>query len=420
MKVCFETFGCRLNRAEALQMEADYLAKGWERTESHSDADLIVVRGCSVTRRAQRDCERLVAHIKAKYPATRLIVTGCLRDETAERVSPAVRRARAILEAMDAADDEDAETPPEIEEDEPIPMRTARAYLKIQDGCSGKCSFCIVPQFRGPSSSVSFSSLLRKTERFIEAGYTEIVLTGCNLVLYASEGRRLPELVDALARLGESADGRSSPRCRIRLGSIEPGACALETVDVMAARANVCRYLHVPAQSGADRILTAMRRPYLVRDVVELVERAKRVSALAGIGLDLMTGFPGETEMDFLSTEGLIKRLCPSNVHVFPYSERPGTIAAGLLDMIPRAVRHDRARRLAAVAKSHRSQASKKFIGQRVQIVIEDEKEMSGWTGEYFQCKIDNKGRCASVKRRDIVEARVTIARHGALVAAVV
>ena len=146
MKVCFETFGCRLNRAEALQMEADYLANGWERTEKHSDADLIVVRGCSVTRRAQRDCDRLVAHLKRRYPMTKLIVTGCLKDDSASNLSPVVRRAREIAVSQGKIPIAANESQTELQgAGDAIPTRTARAYLKVQDGCSGKCAFCIVP-----------------------------------------------------------------------------------------------------------------------------------------------------------------------------------------------------------------------------------------------------------------------------------
>ena len=144
MKVCFETFGCRLNRAEALDQEAEYLAAGWELTDSHSDADIIVVRGCSVTRRAQRECEHLIAHIRKKYPLKRLLIEGCLATSHTAKI--AVQHALGALhKTTDVV---------------PVPTRTARAYLKVQDGCAGKCSFCIVPKFRGQSTSVDFGAVL--------------------------------------------------------------------------------------------------------------------------------------------------------------------------------------------------------------------------------------------------------------------
>ena len=251
MKVCFETFGCRLNKAEALQQEADYLAAGWELTEKHSDADLFVVRGCSVTARAQRDCERLVEHLKRKYPAKPIRIEGCLEKPLLQRLRPGMQPHNV----------------PHSPENTPV--RTARAYLKAQDGCSGKCTFCIVPHFRGQSTSVPFQELADKTRRFIEAGYREIVLTGCNLTLYASKGKRLPELVSALADIAEGASAR------IRIGSLEPGPCAIETVHAMAGRHGICRFLHIPVQSGSDRVLGAMRRGYTVADVEELASSCR-------------------------------------------------------------------------------------------------------------------------------------------------
>ena len=215
MKVCFETFGCRLNRAEALEQEAEYLAGGWKLTSSHSDADVIIVRGCSVTRRAQRDCEQLISHIRKKYPNKRLLVEGCLAAaHTSKIVAPQPHVA-----------------PKNASDNAPIPTRTARAYLKVQDGCAGKCTFCIVPKFRGKSSSVDFDAVLDKAKRFIDVGYHEIVVTGCNLSLYAAGGKRLPELMDALAAL--------SPDCRIRLGSLEPSEVAMDVVAVMAVESYV-------------------------------------------------------------------------------------------------------------------------------------------------------------------------------------
>ena len=366
MKVCFETFGCRLNKAEALQMEAEYLANGWEVTTKHSDANLFVIRGCSVTSRAQRECERLIGHLKRHYPSAGIKVCGCLKSSDS---SPTTNRPgnqtieqpnnRAIL---------------------PLPVRTARAYLKVQDGCAGKCTFCIVPKFRGESKSENFTFLLDKAKRFINAGYHEIVVTGCNLSLYASEGKRLPDLLSALGCL--SAD------CRIRLGSVEPGACALETIHAMAGAPNVCRFLHLPVQSGSNKVLLAMRRPYAAKDVEEAADLAVKLMPELGLGCDLMAGFPGESEFDFMSTKGLLKRLPFSNAHVFPYSNRPGTLAAGFPSQIPRDMRSARAHALDETARSKRHAFARSFVGKTVEVVVEDEKSGRGWTGEYLPCEL--------------------------------
>lgn len=341
-------------------MEAAYLAKGWTVTARPAEADLLVVRGCSVTARAQRDCERRIDHLRRHYPKTPLRLCGCLPKAT-KAPSPAAQLAS-----------EAAAVPA-------VPTRTARAYLKVQDGCSCACTFCIVPTFRGASVSVPFADVLDKARRFVEAGYRELVVTGCNLALYSSEGQHLPELVAALAAV--SAD------CRIRLGSLEPGPCARETVSAMAAAPNVCRFLHIPVQSGSNRILAAMKRPYLVRDVEALVGTATKLLPGLGLGCDVMTGFPDESAFDFAATEGLLRRLPFNHAHVFPYSERPGTLAAAFGGAVPRDVRSVRAHRLADLVRTKREQFARRFLGREVEIVVEGERKTEGWTGEYLRCR---------------------------------
>ena len=371
MKVCFETFGCRLNKAEALQMEADYLARGWERTESHADADLFVIRGCSVTAHAQSECEKLITHLKRKYPLAQFRICGCI-DKKSLKVSG--------FESLNVR----APRPPnfqtlKLSNPLTVPTRTARAYLKVQDGCAGNCTFCIVPKFRGNSKSEDYVSLLDTAKRFIDAGYHEIVVTGCNLSLYASQGLRLPDLLTALAGLDAG--------CRIRLGSIEPGSCALETVQAMAERPNVCRFLHLTAQSGSEKILRAMRRPYSVRDIDHVAMTAVKLMPQIGLSCDMMTGFPGETELDHTASKGLLTRLPFSNAHVFPFSRRPGTPAAVFRDSVSKDIRSARAHDLSKLVKTKRQAFAKTFIGQTVEIIVEDEKTGRGWSGEYLPCE---------------------------------
>lgn len=388
MNVCLETFGCRLNRAEALEDEARYVADGHRIVKTHAEADLIVVRGCSVTARAQKDCERLIRHLQGKYPAKRIAVVGCLPE--AKR-----RDAPLLTDGSKTA----------------VPTRTARAYLKVQDGCSGRCSFCIVPQFRGKSSSVPFDEVMERARRFIESGYHEIVVTGCNLSLYASGGRRLPELAAALAAL--------SPDCRIRLGSVEPGACAREVVHAMAENAGICRFLHVPVQSGSNRILSAMRRPYQMNDVDSLISEAVSLMPLVGIGCDLIAGFPDETEVDFRLTQGFLARHVIANAHVFPYSPRPGTLAAGLPGALTEDVRRARARHLAKLAEESRRKFAKRFVGRSVDVVVESESSLRGWTSEYLwfeKSRLETVGLRPPVShRKELMRFQVRAAHGGVL-----
>ena len=389
MRVSFDTFGCRLNKAEALQMEADYIAKGWKVVSKHKDADLFVVRGCSVTARAQRECEKLIAHLRRHYPTVPIRICGCLESRTEKSATVA----RAVTAAQTVADGDGGA----------VPVRTARAYLKVQDGCAGACTFCIVPQFRGKSSSVPFADVMDKAGKFLDAGYREIVVTGCNLALYASGGKRLPDLLSQLASLAAGAGAR------VRLGSLEPGDCALETVRAMAASASVCRFLHIPVQSGSNRILTAMKRPYDIRDVETLASTAAKLMPGLGLGCDLMTGFPGESELDFQATKGLLKRLPFNNGHIFPYSERPGTLAAGLSGKVGKTVRSLRAHALADLVASKRMRYAKQFIGREVDVVVEDDHKCEGWTAEYLRCRA-----VGTAERRSVAKMFVMKVHHDA------
>jgi len=376
MKVYFETFGCRLNRAEALDQEAEYLATGWEKASRPSRADLFVVRCCSVTERAERDCRRFIESLKRRHPGVPLKLEGCIGRIKSSAAMPAA--------------------------DAPVPTSTARAYLKVQDGCNGKCTFCIVPRFRGKARSAPFGDVLSRASRFIEAGYREIVVTGCNLSSYASEGKGLPDLVAALAAL----DGRT----RFRIGSVEPVAGAAETVCAMAENANVCDFLHLAIQSGSNNVLSAMKRPYTMRDVDKIIGTAIRKMRCASLGCDLMSGFPGETEMDHAATKSMLSHYPFSNAHIFKYSERPGTPAAKFGSVVPPSVRSARARELAADADELRKRFARRFAGRTVEIVNEREDGIAGWTEQYLWCEAPGKA-----PRKAMVKIRVAAARHGRL-----
>jgi len=384
MKVCFETFGCRLNKAEALQMEAEYAAKGWKVVTDYGQADLFVVRGCSVTAHAQHECEQLVERLRAQYPNVPLRVCGCLSSENSSGIS-------ATLAKLTTFEDTCAI----------VPTRTARAYLKVQDGCSGKCTFCIVPKFRGKSVSVSFTKLMNKAIRFILSGYREIVVTGCNLSLYSSEGRRLPDLLDALASLTPPPPDPQS--CRIRLGSLEPGPQALSTVETIARNPNICKFLHLTVQSASDMILKQMKRPYSAREVDALISQAVRLMPNLGLGCDLMAGFPGESQLDFMLTRGFLQCHPFTNAHVFPFSERPGTPADDLPFEIPPEIRDERARDLADLANYKRSRFAKTFVGKTVEMIVEGKDRCTGWTGEYLPCEA-----MGSAPRKSLVRVLVT------------
>lgn len=390
MKVCYDTFGCRLNRAEALEDEARLSAAGHVTVKTHAEADIIVIRGCSVTARAQRDCEREIARLRGKYPGKRLVVAGCLP--------------KALL-TPDSLAGIDRTAPA------PIPMSTARAYLKVQDGCSCKCTFCTVPRFRGAPRSVDFTEALERAAAFAEAGYTEIVMTGCNLMQYSSQGKSIADLAAAL--------GKVSPSCRIRMGSVEPGEMAKDVVEAMAENERLCRFLHLSVQSGSTRILMAMGRKYRAKDVEELAALATERMPEIALGADMVCGFPGETDFDHIASVRLMANLPFSNVHAFPYSERPGTAATKYPDPVPPAMRKLRARQISKLMGEKREKFAAGMAGQVVEAVIEDERNCAGWTGGHFWIK-PVRGDKTGAKRRELVRFRVKRAQGDILEGAVI
>lgn len=358
MNICFDTFGCRLNRAEALEEEAKAAAAGHKIVKSHREADLIVIRGCSVTGRAQHDCESEIRRLREKYPNKRIWITGCLTGARPLTIKPAAKASEGFA----------------------VPMKTARAYLKIQDGCNSACTYCIVPRFRGKSKSIPADEVLAKARAFIAAGYHELVVTGCNLCQYPG----LPALVESLCEL--------SPGCRVRLGSIEPGPVACRLVDLMKSHPNLCRFLHLSIQSGSQRVLMAMRRPYGAREVDAILKYATAEIPSLCIGCDLIAGFPRESILDHQQSSSLFLRYANLvNAHVFPYSERPGTVAAADLEgQIPREERRNRARSLAEVAGRNLEKFRRRFAGKTVEVLVESKPEdgtIAGWTGEYLWCE---------------------------------
>ena len=426
MKVAFVTFGCRLNRAETLDLEARYRAAGHEIIDlgsvpqpsqssgtvpktSGSVPDLILVRGCSVTAKAQRDCEKAIAHLRTQFPTAEIRPIGCLPN------AGAVPTIGSVPKNVGTVPPKNMGTV--LQDKDCLPLQTSRAYLKIQDGCSGKCTFCIVPHFRGQPVSIPFDEIMVRTKSFLAAGYREIILTGCNLSLYHWSDHNLATLLAALAELGTDPgvlgtdpeilvgtvpNGGTVP-ARIRIGSLEPGRECEAVLDVMARHPDICRFLHLSLQSGSNRILKRMNRPYEITWAERFCSAAReRLGTDLALGADIITGFPGETDEDFEATRAFLERHAFSNLHVFPYSERPGTPAATMDGALPRAVRLARARNLTALGRVQRAAFAQTFLGREVEVCVERGGE-HGWTDAYLPCKWKGPAERRSLVRKRIV-----------------
>lgn len=437
MRVSIKTLGCRLNQAESATMAGGFAALGFEVvSEDAQDADIHVLHSCAITHAAEMEALRLVRHARRELgPGAFLVAAGCaaelpgaeerFREAGADLVVRQADKPRLpaiVAETLRsglrraAHDDNLAQgirfdempcagaaredvsysyCPPSVlsrpAQARPDPARpaplfsTTRAILKVQDGCAFRCSYCIVPDTRGAPRSRPFDEVLAEAAAVFARGYREIVLTGVNVACYRSGGRSLRDLAAAILALPERAGGR------LRLASIEPATAERELLELAAAESGLCRFFHFPLQSGDDRILRAMRRHYTAAEYEAVVERALELMPDACIGADVITGFPGEDDAAFENTRRLLERHPFGNLHVFPYSERPGTPAATMPGAVPVAVRRERARELVRLADEKRAAFAARFIGREVEVLIERVRPDGtgvGWTGEYVETHI--------------------------------
>ena len=354
--------------------------------------DWIVIRGCSVTAKAQHDCEKFISRLRHRYPSSQIVITGCLPGATPLPLPKGSDPSMGMG------------TVPFY----PVSNTTSRAYLKIQDGCSGKCSFCIVPHFRGKPISVPFEEIKCHASAFIQAGFREIVVTGCNLALYRCNDKNLIDVLASLACL--PLKGSAPLRYRVRLGSLEPGFVGNEIIDVFERYANICRFIHISLQSGSDKVLSAMNRPYHIADVARFIQNAfQRLGSFITLGADVITGFPGETEDDFEATRSFLDEYRFTNVHVFPYSERPGTPAATMMGTVPIEVRRERAKTITNEAMVRKRRFAEMFVGRDVEVCVERGGD-HGWTSEYLPVKLTTQR-----PRRSLVHVNISRAVEGVL-----
>ena len=391
MRVAFQTLGCRLNQAEEARFAADFLAAGFALTPDATRADVCVLHSCAVTRRAERESLRLVRALRQTRSAGRplIVLSGCVvACHAADRLLAAgadllIRKAQAGTLVAQVLARLHRPAPPVLPSPPPPPhFHTKRALLRVQDGCDFHCAYCIVPTTRGAPVSRPWAEVLDEAQALLDKGHRELVVTGCNLACYRAGARGLPELADALCRL--------APDGRVRLGSVEPGMIERDLADVMRNNRNLCRFLHLPIQTGDDSLLRHMGRRYDADGLrATLTALLHRVPGLA-LGTDLITGLPGEDEAAFGRTRDLLQAVPFANLHVFPYSPRPGTRAAAMPDHPPAAIARARARLLRAVGDAQRQQFAATCVGSPVDVLIEGRDDaglVHGWSDTYLPCR---------------------------------
>ncbi|HIW78066.1 MAG TPA: MiaB/RimO family radical SAM methylthiotransferase [Candidatus Bilophila faecipullorum] len=385
---CILTFGCKVNQYESQSLREAWKRMGGAETDDPAGANLILLNTCAVTANAVSDARQAVRRLQRDAPGVPIIVTGCAAEVAREelRALPGVaavfgQDAKSRLLAAPPLALCASELPPEtpfpatpeeararaLTRDRSYPpfriaaFRRARPVLKVQDGCSHGCAYCIVPLTRGPARSRAPQDCLLEARRLLEAGYREIMISGINLRQYAMREEGCADFWDLLAYLDRElapewgAGARPDP-ARFRISSVEPAQLSERGVAVLAASRMVCPHLHLSLQSGSAAVLRAMRRGhYTPEALLEAVGRTAKLWPRFGLGADILMGFPGESEEHVRETLDVVRALPLTYAHVFPYSSRPGTVAAGLPGQIAKAERQERAARVRAVVEAKRA-----------------------------------------------------------------
>jgi len=389
LKASFYTLGCRLNQAETALIGNSFRQKGYELVEFGRPADVCVINSCTVTEQADSKCRQLVRQVLRKNPATFVAVVGCY----AQIGSEALRRVDGIdlivgtqdkLRVSDFIDDPIKLSAPQIIKNKmtkaPFTIATAdgaapttRANLKIQDGCDFMCSFCVIPFARGRARSRAFWDIQREALQLIDAGHKEIVLTGVNIGTYQFEDKTFLDVVKMLLTIPALK--------RLRISSIEPTTIPHELIDLMAGAEALCPHLHIPVQSGDDKILAAMKRLYTNAEYLHFLEYAvKRVPDML-IGTDIMIGFPDESDAAFQASCDLLTKSPLAYAHIFPFSERGGTAATKLQHKISPALKKQRSAELHRLSDEKKLGFYRRFLGRQLRVLTEEQNEYGQWLG---------------------------------------
>lgn len=414
MRVAFKTVGCRLNQAETAQMAAGLEAAGYRVVPFGEPCDIGVVHTCTITENAVRTCERLARTLRRLPSHPLVVLAGCaveagaddlLERSGADLVVGQVDKFR-LAEVL-AERDEGLLTPPRADVPTPTPrFDTTRALVKVQDGCDFRCAYCIVPYARHAPVSRPLGEVLDEVRRLADDGYREVVITGANLACYRDGPHELADILAAIEGLAGIA--------RIRLSSIELSTTERRIIDFMAASEKLCHYLHLPLQSGDDGILRSMGRRYSRDAYMETVAYALERIPHLGLGTDIIVGFPGEDDAAFDNTLSLVEALPFSNLHIFPYSRRPGTRAALMPDGVPSDVKKRRSATLKALGDRKRADFAEHFVGRPVSVLIERIKgdaTGTGWSREYIPAQVHGTGLAVNA----IVHSRPNEVRDGVL-----
>ncbi len=412
MKFRVTTLGCKVNQFESDAIAQALESHGWQRADENDQAEVCIVNTCTVTGKASMQSRQLIRQLMRRDPGARIVVTGCYAQTAPDEIEkiggvdyiighfdksdiphliiasfshaprPTQRRVRNIQTATQFR------LPPA-----PAYSRRTRPFLKIQDGCNRFCTYCIVPHARGPSRSMPFETVLTCLDDLGRSGYREVVLTGIHLGAYGQDLDPPTSLNELLRRIE-----LRRPIRRLRLSSIEPDEVDGPLVSLLAASDMVCPHLHLPLQSGDDRILERMHRPYGRAAFAQTVAHIKTAIPRCAIGVDILVGFPGEDEAAFERTFELVADLPLAYLHVFPFSARPGTPAYHFPDHLPDATIKKRTAALRELGQEKKRAFVKAGMATTHEVLIESKRDRhTGWlkglTANYIPALVEGDDR---------------------------
>lgn len=409
-KIAFYTLGCKVNQADTASMENLFLRSGHQLVSFDGEADVYIINTCVVTNTGQRKSRQTIHRAIRKNPNALIVVTGCYPQTAAEEVKAIAgvdmiignqdraqivqlveeRLAHRQTDTLDAVHKLTASTAFEEMAAGDITDKT-RAFLKIQEGCNQFCTYCIIPYARGPLRSRSLESIRTETQRLISAGFKEIVLIGIHLGCYGKENPDGPTLYDAVKTVLDVPGVQ-----RLRLGSLESVEVEPRLLTLIQEDARFCRHLHLPLQSGCDKTLQAMHRPYTTAKFKTLLADIKTKVPDIAITTDVIVGFPGETEADFETTCKFAESCGFSKMHIFPFSARKGTPAEKFAGAVTEAVKKERADILGRIDETMHKTFLQAMVGQTAEVLFEQpagEDYFEGLTGNYQRVFVKSGGR---------------------------
>lgn len=428
--VSIVTLGCKTNQFESAAMSEQLVKAGYQQVDFDAGAELVIVNTCTVTSATDSQSRNLIRRARRMNPQARVVVTGCYAQIDPDTLAklPGValvignEEKKDFLTRLTTLDTDQPQVSVadirQFEIAETLPLSSfeqrSRAFVQIQNGCDAFCSYCIIPYARGRSRSVAVADVVKPLETLSAAGYPEVVLTGIHIGNYGQDLQPQLDLLSLLQTIEQSAFSG-----RLRLGSIEPTELPDTLLDYVAAAEWICPHYHIPLQAGDDEILERMNRHYTTDFFQELLNGIRQRQSSAAIGLDIITGFPGETEQQFDDTCEFLKRLTFSHLHVFPFSRRPGTPAADMKGQLPGDIIKQRAAKLREIGERKLAAYATQFVGQTLEIVIEGgevDGKKKGLSRNYLPVLIDAPG----VEQGSCLQVEVSAARSGLLYGAIV